>query len=140
MVISGYGDTVVFSFFPLYLFQWTGMNYIKTHLEQEPVQSNQSEQQEKEEEDYFDIMKDNVQETSKQLDVYLASTATTMVVLKSVPAVYRLSLKVNTPLPASAACERLFSSAGQIFTPKRGRLGSENFENQLLLKLNKKYW
>ncbi|KAG1930249.1 membrane-spanning 4-domains subfamily A member 8-like [Pimephales promelas] len=36
------------------------------------VPSNQSEQQE-EEEDYFDIMKDNVQETSKQLDVYLTS-------------------------------------------------------------------
>ncbi|XP_034728106.1 ankyrin repeat domain 34Bb [Etheostoma cragini] len=97
------------------------MNYIKTQLEQqEPVQSNQSElQEEEEEEDYFDIMKDIVQVTSKQLNVHLASTDTTMDVLKSVPAVYRLLLKVNTPLLASAVCERLFSSAGHIFTPKR---------------------
>jgi len=69
MVISGYGDTYSSLFFISFI--WSGMNYIKTQLEQEPVPSNQSELQE--EEDYFDIMKDNVQETSKQLDVYLTS-------------------------------------------------------------------
>nr|XP_020481133.1 uncharacterized protein LOC109974981 isoform X2 [Monopterus albus] len=39
-------------------------------------------------------------------------------------------------LPASAACERLFSSAGLLFTAKRARISSD-LENQLLLKLNK---
>ncbi|CAK6981098.1 uncharacterized protein LOC127500556 isoform X5 [Scomber scombrus] len=50
-----------------------------------------------------------------------------------------LSLKLNTALPASAACERLFSAAGLIFSPRRGQIDSHNFENQLLLKLNKDF-
>jgi len=63
-----------------------------------------------------------------------------MDVLKSFPAVCNLSLKLNTPLPASAACERLFSTAGLILRPKRARLDSKNFKNQLLLRLNKRFW
>lgn len=117
----------------------SGMDYIKAHLDLESVPSPGSHSG-SEEEDFFGLMKGNVQETTRQLDTYLASSTTSMNVLKSVPNVLNLSLKVNTPLPASAACERLFSSAGQIFSSKRGRLGSKNFENQLLLKLNKKFW
>ena len=64
----------------------------------------------------------------------------TMDVLKSFPAVWNLLLKLNTPLPASAACERLFSTAGLIFRPRRAHLDSKNFENQLLLRLNKRFW
>jgi len=46
---------------------------------------------------------------------------------------------MNTSLPASAVCERLFSYARQIFTPKRinvyGIISDINFENLLLLKI-----
>lgn len=89
---------------------------------------------------FFGLMKGNVHETTKQLDAYLANTSTSMDILKSVPTVFNLFLKLNTPLPASAACERMFSTAGHIFSAKRGRLGSKSFENQLLLKLNQNYW
>src|SRR4029434_461255 len=47
--------------------------------------------------------------------------------------------KLNTGLPASAACEQLFSCAGLLFTAKRARMNSTHLENQLLLKLNKKF-
>lgn len=49
----------------------------------------------------------------------------------------KLSLKLNTGLLASATCECLFSSADLLFTAKRAQINSTNFENQLLLKLNK---
>lgn len=48
----------------------------------------------------------------------------------------KLSLKINTGLPASAACERLFSHAGLLFTAKRSQLNYSNPESQPLLKLN----
>src|SRR4029434_6142147 len=48
-------------------------------------------------------------------------------------------LKLNTGLPASAACERLFTCAGLLFNAKRARINSTHLENQLLLKLNKKF-
>lgn len=38
-----------------------------------------------------------------------------------------------------AACERLFSCAGLLFTAKRARIDSINLEDQLLLKLNGKF-
>ncbi|KAJ8273932.1 hypothetical protein GJAV_G00107110 [Gymnothorax javanicus] len=65
--------------------------------------------------------------------------ADTMELLHSFSAIKKLSLKLNTALPTSAACERLFSCAGLLFTAKRSRIDSGNLENQLLLKLNKRF-
>jgi hypothetical protein len=42
----------------------------------------------------------------------------------------------NSGLPSSAACERLLSTAGLIFTAKRCNLSDLNFEMLLFLKLN----
>lgn len=89
---------------------------------------------------FFSNMKHvHTQEKTKQLDAYLACTSEGVDILTSYPAVSNLSLKLNTAVPASAACERLFSAAGLILSPRRG-IDSHNFENQLLLKLNKDFF
>ncbi|KAK6295253.1 hypothetical protein J4Q44_G00344790 [Coregonus suidteri] len=100
-----------------------GMDYIKDHLEEPLLQLG-------------DGTSSDAQESSKQVDGYLVCSADHMELLKSFPAVCKLSLRLNTPLPASAACERLFSIAGLVFSPRRARQDSRNFENQLLLKIN----
>ncbi|KAK0150371.1 Zinc finger BED domain-containing protein 1 [Merluccius polli] len=64
------------------------------------------------EDDFFSNVKQtHSHEISKQLDGYLAATAEGVNTLAPYPAVRNLSLKLNTALPASAACERLFSIA-----------------------------
>ena len=45
-------------------------------------------------------------------------------------------LKHNTPLPSSAAVERIFSTAGDIIRPKRSCLTASNFEELVFLKGN----
>lgn len=45
-------------------------------------------------------------------------------------------LKYNTPLPSSAAVERIFSTAGDIIRPKRSCLSASNFEELVFLKGN----
>lgn len=98
-----------------------------------------SRQHSSDEEDYFSAMKSRKSEGSGELEGYLACASDSMDLLNSFPNIKKLSLKLNTGLPASAACERLFSSAGLLFTAKRARITAQNFENQLLLKLNKSF-
>ncbi len=115
-----------------------GFDYIKSHLKEQFVVKEGDTSHSS---DFFSAIKQSSsQENTKQLETYLGCPGDTMEVLKSFPAVCHLSLRLNTALPASAACERLFSTAGLIFTPKRARVDSKNFENQLLLKLNKGFW
>ena len=45
----------------------------------------------------------------------------------------------NSALPSSAACERVFSTKGLIFTAKRTNLSDGNFESLVFLKLNGEY-
>ncbi|XP_076856000.1 uncharacterized protein LOC143510490 [Brachyhypopomus gauderio] len=118
-----------------------GMDYIKGHLEEDSAHlSPANGSSESDDEDFFASFKKSAgQEGVKQLEGYLASKIDHKDVLKSYPAVCKLSLKLNTALPASAACERLFSTAGLIFSPRRARLDAKNFENQLLLKRNRKF-
>ena len=77
------------------------------------------------------------QEGIKQLDGYLACKVDDKEILKSFPAIWKLSLKVNTAFPASAACERLFSTAGLFFSPRRARM---DFENHNKVKKKGQIW
>ncbi|KAL1248758.1 hypothetical protein QQF64_032974 [Cirrhinus molitorella] len=118
-----------------------GLDYIRSHLDCQAESHISEGSQSSEEEDFFcSLKKTSHLETTQQLDAYLGCPGDTVEVLKSFPAVCKLSLKLNTALPASAACERLFSVAGLIFRPRRACISSNNFENQLLLRLNKAYW
>ena len=47
-----------------------------------------------------------------------------------------LFLKYNTPIPSSAAVERLFSTAKDVLKPKRNRLTDKHFEMLLFLRKN----
>ena len=48
-----------------------------------------------------------------------------------------LFIKFNTPIPSSAAVERLFSTGKDILKPKRSRLTDKHFEMLLFLRKNK---
>lgn len=117
-----------------------GMDYIKRHIEEFSLQSGEVKSSSSDEDDFFSSMRGSkAQEGTKQLEAYLSCSADNLDLLKSFPAVCKMSVKLNTPLPASAACERLFSIAGLVFAPRRARLQDSNFENQLLLRLNKRF-
>ena len=70
----------------------------------------------------------------KIVDDYLRSDCQELSLLKTMPIFKKLFRKYNTSLPSSAPVERMFSSAGRIFTKRRHQLSDEHFETQLLLK------
>ncbi len=47
-----------------------------------------------------------------------------------------LFVKYNTPLPSSAAVERLFSTGGDILRAKRSSLTAKNFEHMMFMRCN----
>lgn len=67
---------------------------------------------------------------------YLEDTSRSLDLLKSYPIVQDMFNRYNTVIPSSAPVERLFSSGGQIMTPRRNGLSDENFEKLLLLRQN----
>ena len=72
-----------------------------------------------------------------EFSAYLADSSKPLSMLNKYPRVKATSLKYNTPLPSSAAVERLFSYATILNAPKRGSISDETFEKLLLLKVNK---
>ena len=58
--------------------------------------------------------------------------------LKEIPILCAIFRRYNTAIPSSAAVERLFSHAKDIFGVKRHSLKSSNFEKHLLLRVNMK--
>ena len=74
------------------------------------------------------------------LDMYLSSDNEHFDIFEGrCASLKNLSLKLNTPLPASTACERLFSYGGMILIPHRTSLTDRHFEACLLTKLNHKF-
>ncbi|KAL3981287.1 myomegalin [Sarotherodon galilaeus] len=115
------------------------LTYIKQHLETTEHESEDQQRESSDEDEFFSRPISRRLQSAVELDGYLACATDTIELLHSFSAIKNLSLKLNTALPASAACERLFSCAGLLFTAKRSRIASVNLENQLLLKLNKRF-
>ena len=74
-----------------------------------------------------------------QLERFLSDDSEHLSGLAAYPTLRTLFVELNTGLPASAACERLFSAAGLICKPLRACIGDAVFEQQLLLKLNEAF-
>ena len=55
---------------------------------------------------------------------------------KSLPKKSEVFMKFNTGVPASAACERLFSGGKDVFSAKRNRLSDNNFK---MCRVNKQF-
>ncbi|XDV25427.1 hypothetical protein PO909_029347, partial [Leuciscus waleckii] len=121
------------------IYCFSGLDYINLEMETlHPLSTLHATSSD--DDDFFSSIKSNAQESSKELEGYLACCADHTSMLKTFPSICKLYIRLNTPLPASAACERLFSTAGLLFSPRRARMDSSNFENQLLLKLNKSFY
>ena len=109
-----------------YLFAITALTYIKQHLETMAHERDDQQTESSDEEDFFYRPISRRLRSPVELDGYLVCATDTMELLLSFSAIKMLSLKLNTALPASAACEWLFSCAGQIFTAERSRIDSVN--------------
>ena len=70
---------------------------------------------------------------------YLADSCHSINSLEDFPGYKNVFLRYNTPLPSSAAVERLFSFAGHTFVPKRKRMSDGFFEDIVFLKGNIHY-
>jgi len=68
---------------------------------------------------------------------YLHDASDTLASLDVWPSLKPTFIKLNTSLPATAACERLFSMVGRVFVPRQGRISDKCFEQQLLAYSNK---
>ena len=115
------------------------MRYITRQLAAEETTPAPVAVDEEEDDDGFFNRKKTVSTGSVQLGEYLCSSQTDVSMIRTWPCLARLFVKTNTALPASVACERLFSAAGRIFVPNRARIGDAQFEHQLLLKLNRDF-
>ncbi|XP_061750887.1 uncharacterized protein LOC133549465 [Nerophis ophidion] len=114
-----------------------GLDYIKNHLDTDLEMDDAPKNSSHSDEDDFFASLNTGQSQTGELERYLSCPSTGgMDLLLFFPQIKSLSMKINTGLPASAACERLLSHAGLLFTAKRSQLHSVNLESQLLLKLN----
>lgn len=73
---------------------------------------------------------------SNMMHQYLNDDDKTSNIWSKYPTLKEIALFCNTPLTSSGPVERLFSFAGIINSPRRGRLTDFSFEKLVLLKAN----
>ena len=88
------------------------------------------------EDDENDFFFSKKRTSASELQLFLESNNDELTAYARWPKLRQLFTKLNTPVPASAACERLFSCAELIFRPHHCSMTDRNFENSLLVKLN----
>ena len=103
-----------------------------------PVMEVESGLSEAEEEDsFFKRKKASVVSEEETLLYYVQTRSDDITNIAASPVLKKLFIQLNTPLPASAAAERLFSYAGLTMSSRRTRMSNELFENLVMLKVNK---
>ncbi|KAJ8001138.1 hypothetical protein DPEC_G00188110 [Dallia pectoralis] len=109
-----------------------GLDYINLELESvHPLSNLQATSSD--DDDFFSSIKSNAQESSKELEGYLACCADHTSLLKTFPSLCKLFIRLNTPLPASAALEGMPS---QFFELLQSEMSSLNFVEKLIVKMN----
>jgi hypothetical protein len=73
-------------------------------------------------------------DVAEEVENYLSQNDTDINLILRYPKILRAFLRYNAALPSSAAVERLFSTAGQILTPRRCRMNDKLFEQSLFLR------
>ena len=97
-----------------------------------------SSEDDKDDNDFFQ-KKNKASSDASSLRSFLDSPVENLCDYSRWPLLRQLFVELNTPLPASAACERLFSSGGLLFRPHCSSVIDINFENCLLVKCNKSF-
>ena len=73
----------------------------------------------------------------QQVFNYLESPRVDVEMINDFLLVQSVLTKLNTPLPSSAAVERLFSFVGMLLAPKRRCMTDQTFEQRLLITCNR---
>ena len=89
---------------------------------------------------FFFEDKNEKQKLNDEVKSYLSCTRRDLQSLKMFPTIEQIFRKYNTILASSASVERLFSLGKLVFGDNRQSLGDKNFEMQLLLKGNSKFY
>ena len=98
--------------------------------------SHSSEADGKEEDSFFDRRRSTVSD-DEVLMQYLQNRSDDMNIIAGSESLKKIFIQLNTPLPASAAVERLFSCTGLTLSSRRTRMSDKLFEDLVMLKVNK---
>ena len=116
-----------------------GLDYLRNQLQQSSA-SGIKEQEEgaSDDDDFFSSINKRSSKSHAELNGYLGMTSTDFGVYNFFPKLKSLFIKLNTPIPASGGCERSLNSAGLGLSQNHVNIDLNDFENQLLLKMNAK--
>ena len=137
---------------PKFRTEWTdeqnlldrGLQYIRhqiisNHLRNSAEQkwhSYDDDDEDEEDREFFALKRKTLPETS--LDQYLQTSSSDLRCLNAWPDLKELFIRLNTPLPASAAIEKQFNCTELISKGQLSRMSDETFEHLVFCKLNER--